>query len=83
MNYYFDSGILICLEKLSDDAMCFKYVKVNCSYEKVEIATESVKLPVAKYLPYFRIGGKLGSEWLTAIDAKNSIFCYYLSQSEA
>ena len=35
MKYYDDSSILVCLEKLSEEALCFKYIKVNCSYEKV------------------------------------------------
>lgn len=49
MKYHINSSILVCLERLDKDNLCFKFLKTNCSYEKVEIMTESVKLPVGPY----------------------------------
>lgn len=82
MKYWEDSAIMVCLEKLSQQAFCFKYIKVNCSYQKVEMATESLKMPVVKYQPQFRIGGKQGNEWLTAVDGANCIYSFYLEWKE-
>lgn len=74
LRYHPVSAILVCLERLDKDNLCFKFIKVNCSYEKVEVTTESVKLPVGPYQHEFRMGGDEGSEWISAIDQKGSIW---------
>jgi hypothetical protein len=82
MNYLHGSSILVCMEKLNDFSYCLKYLKVNCSYEKVEIFTESVKMPVAQYSHQFRMGGREGHEWLSAVDYQNVIHWMYLESKK-
>ena len=78
MRYYAPSSVLVCLERLDKDYLCFKFLKSACSYEKVEITTESVKLPVSAYTGDFRIGGEEGNEWISAVDRRGSIWTLYL-----
>jgi hypothetical protein len=35
INYHTASSILICMEKLSEEQLCLKYIKASCTYEKV------------------------------------------------
>jgi hypothetical protein len=78
MNYLPSCCTLICMERLgTENYHCLKFIKASCSYEKVEIFTESVKLPVGQYFQ-FRMGGREGSEWVSAIDVHNVVHWMYL-----
>jgi hypothetical protein len=32
INYHIGSSVLICMEKLSEENLCLKYIKANCTY---------------------------------------------------
>jgi hypothetical protein len=79
MNYLPTNSALICMEKLNGVNSCLKFIKASCSGEKIEISTETVKLPVCQYLRQFWMGGRDGAEWVAAIDSQNVIHWIYLS----
>ena len=58
------------LEELAPKNLCFKLLKLKCSYEKVELGTESVRLPVSNYRDEFELGEDEGYAWILAIERK-------------
>ena len=53
LKYHAETGVLMLLEELAPKHLCFKLLKLKCSYEKVELGTESVRLPVSNYREEF------------------------------
>lgn len=71
LNYCQRTAELVCMEKLDEANMCFKIIKVNCSYEKVEISTQGLKLPVTGYKEQSYLMGfdkNTNNSWITVIE---------------
>jgi hypothetical protein len=67
------SSRIVCLETLGEAPQvdCFKRLKLRCQYEKVEVATEGIKVPLKQYI-CFHLGGVQDQEWMTLVDRNGS-----------
>lgn len=55
----------------------FKKLKVKSQYEKVEVFTETIKVPLQRYLSFQLGGDKNEGEWMSLVDHSGSL-CYLL-----
>lgn len=57
---------------------CFKRLKLRCQYEKVEVATEGIKVPLRQYISFHLVGGQdNGGEWMALVDREGSLCHVY------
>jgi len=72
---------IVCLESLGEGPQidCFKRLKLRCQYEKVEVSTEGIKVPLQQYI-CFHLGGSQNSqgEWMSLVERNGSV-CHVFS----
>lgn len=77
-----ESGRVVCMEALGDTGMdIFKRLKIKCQYDKVEVFTEGIKLPLKRYISFQMGGSKEGREWMTLVDEQGTLAYLYLFES--